>query len=117
VDIVVVLSSGILGFILPPAGTHSLFVRVMSPIFYSFISLFVTSKFARCHRKLARSPAFVFHIVTDKYNEIATPLCATFTRATILRGEGVYTHNEREILICVVAPQTDYHIEENDKRN
>jgi uncharacterized membrane-anchored protein YitT (DUF2179 family) len=102
VDIVVVLSSGILGFILPPAGTHSLFVRVMSPIFYSFISLFVTSKIADVIGMGAES-SVVFHIVTDKYNEIADSIVRDLHRgATILRGEGVYTHNEREILICVV---------------
>lgn len=102
VDIIVVLSSGILGFVLPPAGSHSLFVRVMSPIFYSFISLFVTSKIADVIGVGVES-SVVFNIVTDRYREVADAIVHNLHRgATILRGEGVYTHSEREILICVV---------------
>jgi len=103
VDIIVVLTSGILGFIVPQGeGSHSLFVRVMSPIFYSFISLYVTSKVADVIGTGVES-SVVFHIVTEKYNEIAESIVRDLHRgATILRGEGVYTHSEREILICVV---------------
>lgn len=102
-DTIVVLMSGVLGFIgAQYADSGTVFVRVMSPIFYSFISLFVTTKVADVIGNGFES-SVVFNIITEKHKEIAEAIVKNLKRgATIIRGEGVYTHAEREILICVV---------------
>ncbi|MFA5449918.1 MAG: YitT family protein [Clostridia bacterium] len=103
-DMVVVLLSGVLGFIYAEEGDDStkIFVRVLTPIFYSIISMYATSKVAEVINNGFES-SVVFNIITDKYNEISAAILRDIKRgATILKGEGIFTGEERHIVVCVV---------------
>jgi len=102
-DIIVVMLSGVLGFIGGRnVDANTLFVRVMSPIFYSFIALYVSTKVADVIG-IGLESSVVFNIVTEKHKEIADAIVSRLRRgATLVRAEGVYTNAPREILICVV---------------
>ncbi|MDD3947302.1 MAG: YitT family protein [Clostridia bacterium] len=102
-DIIVVMMSGVLGFIgAQYADADSVFVKVMSPIFYSFISLYVTTKVVDVIGNGIQS-SVVFHIITDKHPEIVDIVAKQLKRgATVIHAEGAYTHAARDILICVV---------------
>ncbi|HOB64994.1 MAG TPA: DUF2179 domain-containing protein, partial [Clostridia bacterium] len=102
-DIIVVMLSGVLGFIGGRnVDANTLFVRVMSPIFYSFIALYVSTKVADVIG-IGLESSVVFNIVTEKHKEIADAIVSRLRRgATLVRAEGVYTNAPRDILICVV---------------
>ncbi|MDR0697097.1 MAG: YitT family protein [Christensenellaceae bacterium] len=103
-DVVVVLLSSILGIlaIKPGMSTSEAFVKILSPIFYSVITLLVCSKVAEIIQ-IGFESSVVFNIVTDKANDIATSIIEIIGRGvTIFSGEGVYTHQEHKILVCVV---------------
>lgn len=102
-DCVVVVLSGILGIITAVKGdsANDVFVKIITPIFYSFITLFITSKVADFVRYGIES-SVVFNIITDKYNEMSDAIIKEHKRgATILSGEGHYTGMERHIVVCV----------------
>lgn len=104
-DCAVVVLSGALGFIGigDSDGTMDILVRVLTPVFYSFISLFVNSKVADVIQT-GFSSSVVFNIVTSKPKEMSEQIVKQVKRgATIIKGVGVYTHEEREILICVIS--------------
>lgn len=102
-DIIVVILSGALGFIGSKGiSTEQLFIRVTSPIFYSFISLYVTTKIADVIGNGIQS-SVVFNIVTEKHQEVIDVIVKQLKRgATLVHGEGAYTHAPRTVLICVV---------------
>ncbi|MDR0752487.1 MAG: YitT family protein [Christensenellaceae bacterium] len=103
-DVVVVLLSSILGVlaIKPGESSSAAFVKILSPIFYSVIALLVCSKVAEIIQ-IGFESSVVFNIVTDKSNDIAPSIIQKIGRGvTILSGEGVYTHQEHKILVCVV---------------
>jgi len=103
-DCSVVLLSGIVGVLRIESGmsTTDMMVRVLSPILYSFISLFMTSKAAEVILSGLKS-SLEFHIITDKADEIASEITKTIHRGvTVLSGEGYYTRSERKLLLCVV---------------
>ncbi|HHT83600.1 MAG: YitT family protein [Christensenellales bacterium] len=104
-DCVVVLMSGILGFFNVDASdsTKGILVKVLSPVLYSFISLFIASKAADIIL-VGFESSVVFNIITSKPKEIGEAVVNKIKRGgTILKGEGIYTKNERTILICVVS--------------
>lgn len=104
-DCVVVVFSGILGLIEIKAGdgTQDILVKLLTPVLYSFITLFVTSKTADIVI-VGMESSVVFNIVTSKPYEIGEAIVATIKRgATVLKGQGIYTMEERTILICVVS--------------
>lgn len=103
-DCFVVVLSGIIGFINIEAadGAKDIMVKVLSPVFYSFISLFVMSKAADIIL-VGLESSVVFNIITSKPHEMGDAIVAKLKRgATILKGEGIYTKQERTILICVI---------------
>lgn len=103
-DSVVVLLSGILGFIniSESDGAKDIMVKVLAPVLYSFISLFVASKAADIVW-IGFESSVVFNIITSKPHEIGDAIVANIKRgATIIKGEGIYTKAERTILICVI---------------
>jgi Uncharacterized conserved protein len=74
----------------------------MTPIFYSFITLFISSKVAEVVNNGLES-SVVFNIITDKSDEISEAIVKKMNRgATIIKGEGYFTHAERKIVVCVV---------------
>lgn len=103
-DCTVVMLSAVLGFIDIGGGdgTQDVLVKVLSPVFYSFIALFVSSKVADIIL-VGLESSVVFNIVTKKPQEMGDAIIANIKRgATIIKGTGVYTKEEREILICVI---------------
>lgn len=102
-DSIVVLLSCILGILAIEKGDEpsAAFVKILSPIFYSGITILITSKTAEIIHTGVES-SVVFNIVTDKPDEVADAIIKKLGRGvTILTGEGVYTHSERKILLCV----------------
>ncbi len=103
-DSIVVAMSAILGFlnIRQVDSTKDIMVKVLSPVFYSFISLFVSSKAADIILVGFQS-SVVFNVITAKPKEMGQAIVARIKRgATIIKGQGVYTNEERTILICVI---------------
>lgn len=103
-DGIVVILSGVLGVIniTEADATQDILVKVLSPVLYSFISLYVSSKAADIIL-VGFESSVVFNIVTSKPKEMGDAIVARINRgATILKGEGIYTGEERTILICVV---------------
>jgi uncharacterized membrane-anchored protein YitT (DUF2179 family) len=103
-DGLVVILSGVLGIIniTKDDATQDILVKVLSPVLYSFISLFISSKAADIIL-VGLESSVVFNIVTSKPAEMGAAIVARINRgATILKGEGIYTGEERTILICVV---------------
>ncbi|MFW5780285.1 MAG: YitT family protein [Bacillota bacterium] len=103
-DCSIVMLSAVLGFIdiRGGDGTQDVLVKVLSPVFYSFIALFVCSKVADVIL-VGLESSVVFNIVTKHPQEIGDAVINNLKRgATIIKGAGVYTKKEREILICVI---------------
>jgi uncharacterized membrane-anchored protein YitT (DUF2179 family) len=103
-DCAVVLASGLVGVLQIDSGmsTTDMMIRILSPILYSFISLFMTSKVAEIILSGLKS-SLEFHIITDKADEIASAITKTMHRGvTIFSGVGYFTHSERKLLLCVV---------------
>lgn len=102
-DSIVVLFSGVVGLITSKGlGPDETFVKVASPVFYSFITLFITSEVADVITTGMQS-SVVFNVISDKAEELGDAIVQILHRgATIVRGEGVYTNAERKMLICVV---------------
>ena len=102
-DSFVVLLSGSLGLInIEGQDANTVFTNVATPILYSFITLFVTSEVADIVTNGLQS-SVVFNIVTSKPDELSAAIVSKLHRgATKYTGEGVYTHAERFILVCVV---------------
>lgn len=102
-DSIVVLFSGSMG-LLETSGldANTIFTNIATPILYSFITLFVTSEVADVITHGLQS-SVVFNIVTSKPDELSQAIVDKLHRgATELKGEGVYTHAERIMLVCVV---------------
>lgn len=110
-DSIVVMFSGIMGLLdIKGVDSGTVFMNVATPILYSFITLFVTSEVADVVTNGLQS-SVVFNIVTDKDKEIADAIVRELHRgATITRGEGVYTHTERHIVVCVVKRKQSTHL-------
>lgn len=102
-DSIVVLFSGVMGLLnIKGNDANQIFINVATPILYSFISLFLTSEVADVITNGFHS-SLVFNIITDKDQEIAAEIIKQLGRgATIMKGEGVFTHHERHIIVCVV---------------
>ncbi len=103
-DSIVVIMSAILGFLNVKSAdsTKDIMVKVLSPVFYSFISLFMASKMADIIL-VGFESSVVFNIITKKPREMGEAIVKEIKRgATVLRGQGMYTKEERTILICVI---------------
>ncbi|MGI6594052.1 MAG: YitT family protein [Christensenellales bacterium] len=102
-DSIIVLFSGIIGIInIEGKNANEIFLAVSLPIFYSFITLYITSKVADIITNGLES-SYVFNIITSKAEEIGKAVVAELKRGgTILDGKGIYTQYNRMILICVV---------------
>ncbi|HHU43716.1 MAG: YitT family protein [Bacillota bacterium] len=103
-DCSVVFLSAVLGFIDigKGDGAKDILVKVLSPVLYSFISLFVSSKVADIIL-VGLESSVVFNIITAKPKEMGEAIIGKIQRgATILQGSGMYTNEARPILICVI---------------
>lgn len=103
-DCIVVVFSGLIGLLQskPDHTSDEIFLNVMTPILYSFVTLFLTSQVADILTNGLHS-SLVFNIITEKAEELGKTIIAELKRgATILKGQGVFTSGERKVLICVV---------------
>lgn len=95
--------SGIVGLLSAKGmDANTTFVKIASPIFYSFITLFLTSEVADVITTGTQS-SVVFNIITDKAEEVGDAIVQILHRGgTIIHAEGIYTNSTRKILVCVV---------------
>ena len=103
-DIVVVSASGILGLIAIREGQdiESIIAQVLSPIFYSAISLFVCAETADVIQSGIKS-SIVFNVISDRHNDIAQAISERLVRGvTMVHATGWYTGVEHDMLVCVV---------------
>lgn len=103
-DSIVVLFSGLVGLLKQEPGmtNNDMLLNVMTPILYSFITLFLTSQVADFIANGTQS-SVVFNIITSKYQEMGQAIIAELKRgATVLKGQGMFTNGERVVLISVV---------------
>lgn len=103
-DCIVVLLSGLIGILNIKGGDSNtdIMVKILAPVLYSFISLFATSKVADIIH-IGMQSSLVANIVTDKPKEVGELVTGTLRRgASLISAEGVYTHQQHSIVICVV---------------
>ncbi len=104
-DCVVAIASGTLGLINldMTVGTTAILTSVLSPIFYSFITLFTTAGVADVIQAGFQS-SIVFNIISDYADEIAEEISNTLHRGTTISSAiGHYTGREHKMLVCVVS--------------
>lgn len=103
-DCVVATCSGVLGILnIKGLEASEALVAVLSPIFFSFISLIVGSLTADAIQAGFQS-SIVFNIITDKPEEISQAIGSKLHRGvTISTAVGAYTGAEHKMLTCVVS--------------
>ena len=104
-DCIVAVSSGFIGLIGldTSAGATAVMTSMLSPIFYSFISLFVISKVSE-FLEYGILESLVFTIITDRADSIAKELSVKLHRGvTITKAIGYYTGKEHNVLVCVTS--------------
>ena len=104
-DCIVATSSGFIGLIGldTSAGATAVMTSMLSPIFYSFISLFVLSKVSE-FLEYGILASLVFTIITDRPDAIAKELSVKLHRGvTITKAIGYYTGKEHNVLVCVTS--------------
>ncbi len=104
-DCVVAVASGFLGLIGldKSAGATTILTSMLSPVLYSFISLFTQSKVCDIVESGLLS-SLVFTIITDKSDAIAHELSVQLHRGvTITKSVGYYTGKEHNVIICVTS--------------
>lgn len=104
-DCVVAVASGFLGLIGldKSAGATAILTSMLSPVLYSFISLFTQSKVCDIVESGLLS-SLVFTIITDKSDAIAHELSIQLHRGvTITKSVGYYTGKEHNVIICVTS--------------
>jgi len=105
-DCIVAICSGVLGVLeivkLNVTADQGL-VMVLTPIFYSFVSLIVGSLTADVIQSGFQS-SIVFTVITDKPNDISKAISDKIHRGvTLSTGVGYYTGVEHKVLTCVVS--------------
>ncbi len=104
-DCVVAATSGSLGFIGldKSADATTVLTSILSPVLFSFISLFTQSKVCDIVESGMMS-SLVFTIITDKSDAIAHELSVQLHRGvTITRSIGYYTGKEHNVILCVTS--------------
>ena len=103
-DTVVVMASGILGIISIEEGQaiEQTIASILSPIFYSAISLFVCAETADVIQSGLKS-SIVFNVISDRHDDIARAISERLVRGvTMVHATGWYTGVEHDMLVCVV---------------
>lgn len=103
-DAIVVMASGILGFIniQPGQATGEIIGSILSPILYSAISLVVCAEIADIIQSGLKA-SIVFNVISDKHDEIAKVISEKLVRGvTMVHATGWYTGVEHDMLVCVV---------------
>ena len=104
-DSVTILLAAIIGIFYIEEGMDPsiAFVFVLSPVLFSTVNTFVTSKTADVVLSGIQA-SVVFNIITTKPHEISEYVVKTLNRSTtILKGEGYYTHENKHIVIVVAS--------------
>lgn len=104
-DCAIAMLSGLLGLIGldTSADATTVLTKILSPVLYSFISLFTMSKMADIIESGLLS-SLVFTIITDKSDIIAHELSGKLHRGvTITKGIGYYTGKEHNMIVCVTS--------------
>lgn len=104
-DCCVALISGFLGISKINGSTDAtaILTSLLSPVLFSFISLFTQSKVCDMVESGLLS-SLVFTIITDKSDAIAHELSVQLHRGvTITKSVGYYTGKEHNVIICVTS--------------
>ena len=103
-DALIVMASGILGILSIEKGQdfQTIIPSILSPIFYSAISLFVCAETADVIQSGLRA-SIVFNVISDHRDEIAKAISERMHRGvTMVHATGFYTGLEHNMLVCVV---------------
>ncbi len=106
-DCVVAIISGFLSIskvkAMADPSPSQIMVALLSPVLFSFISLYTQSKVCDIVESGLMS-SLVFTIITDKADAIAHELSIQLHRGvTISKSVGYYTGNEHNVIICVTS--------------
>ncbi len=105
-DCIVATCSGVLGIIKLDFTTvtgNAALVAILSPIFFSFISL-VTGSLTADVLQSGFQSSIVFNIITDKSDEISRAISEKLRcGVTMSTAIGYYTKTEHKVLTCVVS--------------
>lgn len=105
-DCIIAVASGALGFIgldLNSSTSTEILTAILSPILFSFISLFMTSEVSDVISSGFQS-SLVFNIISDNYDEIAKEITEKLHRGvTVSKCTGYYTGKEKTVLVCVIT--------------
>lgn len=104
-DCVVAIISGFLSIpkVKGMTDTSQIMVTLLSPVLFSFISLFTQSKVCDIVESGLMS-SLVFTIITDKSDAIAHELSVKLHRGvTISKSIGYYTGKEHNVILCVTS--------------
>lgn len=103
-DVIVVMLSSVVGILSIPDGAtaDAVLVWILTPMLYSGITLFISSKVADIIIK-GYDSAVVFQIITNRADVVGEAIKQNLKKtATILIGKGVYTQTNRDIIVFVV---------------
>lgn len=104
-DCVVAIISGFLSIpkVKEMTDTSQIMVTLLSPVLFSFISLYTQSKVCDIVESGLMS-SLVFTIITDKSDAIAHELSVKLHRGvTVSKSVGYYTGKEHNVIICVTS--------------
>jgi uncharacterized membrane-anchored protein YitT (DUF2179 family) len=104
-DSVVIVLSGLIGIFSIEQGmdASTALVLILGPIMFSCLLAFIKSKVADV-LITGVDASVVFNIITKKPNEVSEVVVHKMHRsATILTGEGYYTHEDKKIVVVVVS--------------
>lgn len=104
-DCVIACFSGVVGLMNldPTNDATTIMTGFLSPILYSFISLFIHSKVSDAVESGMLS-SLVFTIITDEADVIAHELSIKLHRGvTITKSIGYYTGKEHKMIVCVTS--------------
>ncbi len=103
-DIVIVLTSGILGVIgiNTEMDGNTILIAILTPIVYSAISLFITSEVAEVITG-GMQHSRVCQIITDNVEELSQAILDELKRGgSIISVKGIYTNLEHKMLMVVI---------------
>ncbi len=94
----------------------SIVLKDFSDIFYSLISIFVASAFIDVVLN-GINRAILAIIITDKADEVSQMILSELNRGTtLLTGKGGFTHNEKQVIMCVVKKSQIYDLKQGVNR-
>ncbi len=112
------LSTGRIIFIIDlfVIGGSALITKSFNIVFYSVISIYAYT-FAVDYIIDGNKSAKMSFIISDQSDEISKAIAEELDRGvTLLRGEGWYSHTDKNVILCVVKPHELYRVKATVKR-